>query len=88
MGCKTCPIPMPYNGTNGCLVEGEPRFAGTTCVVCGYLIKCEGDFGAYTLPDSYGRMYPICHPQDCREMPTVEQKAAWDAKWRSVPGGP
>ena len=84
MACKTCPIPMPYDGKSGCLLPGEPRFAGTACVNCGYVFECEGDYGCTTVADwdPNGRVYPICHPQDCRGLPTMEQKAAWDEKYR------
>ena len=78
MACETCPVPGP-----DCEDFGE-RFAHTTCVSCGYQFECEGDLvTTWAHHDKQGRVYPVCHPQDCRP-PTEEEKAAWDAKYERV----
>ena len=75
-GCGDVPDP-------GCLPPNGQRMAHTACVSCGTTFNCEGDIGASTHPDERGYIYPVCHPQDCRP-PTDEQKAAWDALYRTT----
>ena len=80
MACKNCPIP-----DDACIENSEQElFAHTECVTCGYHFLCEGDMVWTVATAVNNKIYPVCHPQDCRAPETEEQEKAWDVKYRAT----